>query len=121
MGALCSNIIRWLNPSPIVRSETPSGVEIVVSRETNDTGIIHYVHLLNHYIWESSVYDRNDGAVPSLSDPVVWLNEEVVGEVSRMVRLSDDREMPVNRRDGWFEICIDRLQAHEVVMIESGG
>lgn len=118
MARLCANVVRWLDTDPILRSEAPSGVEIVVGRGRSDRGVRHVVHFLNHYVSESSLYDNNAEAAPALSDVAVWVNERHVGDVTRIVRLSDGAEIPLRRSDGWIEVRLDRLRVHEIIVLE---
>jgi hypothetical protein len=120
MARLCANIVHWLDTDPILRSESPSGVEIVVGRDETGRGPRHVVHFLNHYVAES-MYDRDDRSAPVLSDVAVWLNEQRVGKVSRLIRRSDGAELPLIVEDGWVEVRLDRLRVHEMVVLEGVG
>jgi hypothetical protein len=120
MARLWANIVRWLDTNPILRSDSPSGVEVVVSCDETGPGSRHVVHFLNHYVAES-MYDRDDRSAPVLSNIAVWLNEQHVGKVSRLTRLSDGAELPLNVEDGWVEVRLDRLRVHEMVVLEGVG
>jgi len=107
---LAVNLVNFLVEEPLIRSEAPSGVEVVVTRQAGR----HIVHLLNHYVDESSRYDRGEDTVPVLADVAVWINERRVGRVKRIVRIPEGDELPIERDGSWVRVCAERLAVHEM-------
>lgn len=114
MARLAANVVNLLIDEPLIRSETASGVEVVVARQANR----HLVHLLNHYVDESSRFDRGEDTVPVLADVTVWINERRIGPVRRVVRVPQGTELPIERDGSWVRVCAERLKVHELFCLE---
>ena len=110
---LSRNLLAHLEPEPLVRSETPPEVEVVVNRQ----GTRHVVHLLNHYGDMTQMFDRRYD-VPRLARVTVWLNERRIGPVSRIVRVPQDRELAIERDANWVRLVADELAIQEIFVIE---
>ena len=110
---LSRNLLAHLEPEPLVRSETPPEVEVVVNRQ----GERHVVHLLNHYGDMTQMFDRRYD-VPRLARVTVWLNERRIGPVSRIVRVPQDRELAIERDANWVRLVADELAIQEIFVIE---
>jgi len=118
---LAVNLLDMLDDEPLVRAQVPSGVEVVLARALAGTSYV--LHLLNHYVDESSRYDRDDSTVPTLADMSVWLNERRIGPVRRVLRIlpGDDptpAEAPFERDGAWVRVRADRLAVHEMFVVE---
>jgi len=94
---------------PLLRSEAPSGVEVIVNRQGNR----HIVHFVNRYPILTGLNDR-PGNLPSLANVTVWINENRVGKVRRILRAPRDREIGLERNGSWV-----RLRAKELAIQES--
>ncbi len=108
-------LVQSLDDEPLLRSEAPSGVEVVVARGSGR----HVVHMLNHYVDESSRFDRGDSTCPVVAGATVWVNESRVGPVARMFRPSDDADLDVVRDGDWLPVRVERLAVHEMVVLDA--
>ena len=115
MGAMCAALVRALDPHPLLRSEAPSTVEVVATRQKEGGRRRHVVHFLNHGLYEGARYDATP---PTLADVAIWLNEERVGPISKLTRLTDGRELDVHRDGTWVRVGAERLTAHEMIGVE---
>ncbi len=106
---MVENLIHLLIEEPLLRSEAPSGVEVIVNRQGNR----HIVHFVNRYPILTGLNDR-PGNLPSLANVTVWINENRVGKVRRILRAPRDREIGLERNGSWV-----RLRAKELAIQES--
>ena len=110
---LSKNLVSLLEEQPLLRSETPSGVEVVVNRQ----GDRHILHLINHYVENSSFHDKpND--LPKLSNVSVWVNEERIGPVKKIVQVPHNQEMKLERHGSWVHVEAQELGIQEIFVLE---
>ncbi len=119
MARLCANLVRSLDPEPLIWTDAPSGVEIVLGRMGGRGGPGFVIHFLNHYVAMSTLHDEGEHGIPRISDVAVRVNERRVGRVERLRRLSDGRELPVCRDGRWVEVHLEYLAVHEMVALET--
>ena len=110
---LTYNLIDHLIDDPLLRSEAPSQVEVVVNRQDHR----HIVHLINKYTISSSVHDRPD-APPTLANVTVWVNENRIGPVGRIVRAPQNTEIKVDRDGPWLRLTANELAIQEIFVLE---
>ena len=106
------NLAAFLIEDPLIRSEAPSAVEVVVNRQGNR----YIVHFLNHYAGVSSLHDRAH-AGPVLSDVGVWLNQSRIGRVKRIIPVPCGEETEVETDGNWVRVAVPQLGIHEMVMV----
>jgi hypothetical protein len=109
---VAKNLASFLIDEPLIRSEAPSGVEVVLNRQ----GTSHIVHFLKHYAASSSLHDSAD-AGPVLSDVAIWLNQKRIGHVNRVIRVPDAAQMGLVTDGEWVRVAAPQLRFHEMVML----
>ena len=113
LSQLTLNLVSLLVEEPLLRAETPSGVEVVVNRQ----GERHIVHLLNYYVDMSNFYDKCD-SMPKLANVSVWINENRIGPVKKIIRVPDNQEMKVERDGSWVHLVSAELGIQEIFVLE---
>jgi len=111
---LAANLARLMVGEPLMRGNTPAGVEVVL----NSQGNRYVVHLLNHYI--SGQYYDSRKSILKLADVPVSINERRSGQIKQAFRLSGGKqEEMLIRRDGpWAEVRIAELGVHALIVLE---
>ncbi|MDO9543040.1 MAG: alpha-L-fucosidase, partial [Kiritimatiellia bacterium] len=106
------NLVPLLIEEPLLRSESPSAVEVVVNRQGNR----HIIHFLNHYVDMSSFYDRPH-TVPRLSNVSVWINQNRIGPVKKVFQVPDMKEMELETNGVWVRVAPQELNIHEMFVL----
>ena len=109
---LAENLARRLINEPLLRSDAPAGVEIVINAQPGR----HIVHLLNNLLSPVLVSDNRSGRFV-LADISLALNEQRIGAVRRVVMI-DGTELPMQRDGNWVRVTVPRLKVHEVLALE---
>ena len=110
---LSRNLLSYLEEEPLVRSETPPEVEVIVNKQ-NDR---HIVHMFNHYGDMTQLYDRRYD-VPKLANVSFWINEKRIGAVKKIVRVPDNQEMEIERDGSWVRLLAPELAIQEIFVLE---
>ena len=110
---LTVNLVSLTLEEPLLRSETPSGVEIVLNRQ----GEGHILHMINHYVERSSFHDRPSD-LPKLSNVSVWVNEGRIGALKKIVRVPHNQEMKLERDGSWVHVEAQELGIQEIFVLE---
>lgn len=108
---LGENLALRLVLEPLLRSEAPTGVEIVMNEQPKR----HLVHLLNNLI-HPMVYSESRGGNLALADVSFSVNEKRVGPIRQVVS-GDGTELPMKRNGKWLRITVPRLKVHEVLAL----
>jgi hypothetical protein len=106
---LAENLASRLINEPLLRSDAPAGVEIVVNAQPGR----HIVHLLNNLLSPVLVSDNRSGRFV-LADISFALNEERIGPVRQVVTI-EGTELPMQREGKWAKVTVPRLKVHEVL------
>jgi hypothetical protein len=110
---LAQNLAASLIEEPIVRSDVPAGVGIVINRKNGR----HIVHLLNNLLDPILFSDSRRGLVV-LSSLRFAINEKRTGPIRR-ASLGDGRELPIKKDGKWVTVTVPQLTVHEAVVFES--
>ncbi len=110
---LIRNLISLMVDDPLLKSETPPGVEVIVNCQHDR----HIVHLINHYLDMTSLYDRRDN-VPKLGNVSVWINEKRIGSVKKIIRVPDKQEIEVERDGCWVHLVAPELVIQEIFVLK---
>ncbi len=110
---LVENLIDSLIKEPLLRSEAPSGVEVVVNRQ----GDRHIVHLVNRYPILTALNDR-PGNPPSLANVTLWMNENRIGKVQGILRAPGGRTIDLERDGSWVRLTAPELVNQEIFALE---
>ena len=106
-------LISYLEEEPLVSSETPPEVEVIVNKQ----GERHIVHMLNHYGDMTHIYDRRYD-VPKLANVSIWINEKRIGSIKKIIRVPDNEEMKIERDGSWVHLLAGELAIQEIFVIE---
>lgn len=108
---LAENLALRLVNEPLLKSEAPAGVEIVINRQPGR----HVVHLLNNLLDPMLFSDNRPGRI-TLADISFAVNEQRIGVV-RQARAADGQELPLKHEGKWAKITLPRLGVHEVLAL----
>ncbi|HOM56246.1 MAG TPA: hypothetical protein PLG27_00680, partial [Candidatus Latescibacteria bacterium] len=111
---LCSNIVSYLCPEELWRTNAPSGVEIVLSRKEGK----YLLHVLNHYVEQSSRFDTGDDSIPSLAGFDILVNTKRIGSLGKVTRASTGASVPATRFNDYMRIHVDTLAIQEMYLLE---
>jgi hypothetical protein len=108
---LAENLAFRLIREPLLRSEAPAGVEIVINEQPGR----HLVHLLNNLI-HPMVYAETRSGRFTLADVSFSVNEKRIGSVRRVLTI-DGTELPIQHDGKWMRVTVPRLRIHEVLAL----
>ena len=103
----------YLIAEPLIKSAVPSAVEIVVNSQRDR----HIVHFLNHCAEMSCFYDEPD-RIPVLSNVSVWVNQNRIGKVEKILRIPENREVDIVTDGQWLGLSVEDLGIHEMFSLE---
>lgn len=111
---LCSNIVSYLCPEELWRTNAPSGVEIVLSKKEGK----YFLHVLNHYVEQSSRFDTGDDSIPSLAGFDILVNTKRIGSLGKVTCASTGASVPATRINDYMRIHVDILAIQEMYLLE---
>jgi alpha-L-fucosidase len=106
------NLALRLVAEPILRSEAPAGVSIVVNEQKGR----HIVHLLNNLLDPILFSDSRRGLL-KLASLKFALNESRTGSIRRATTASG-QELGIQRNGKWAAVTVPELGVHEAVVFE---
>lgn len=106
------NLALRLIDEPLLRSEVPAGVEIVVNKQEGR----HIVHLLNYLSSPMLFTDDHPGRL-ELADLPLAINEKRIGHVRRATTF-DGTVVPLEREGKWLRVIVPRLKIHHMIAFE---
>ena len=106
---LAENLALRLIGEPVLKSEAPAGLEIVINAQPKR----HLVHVLNTLIHPVVYAETRPGSL-TLADVSFAVNEKRIGAV-RKVTTSERADLPMQRNGKWVRVTLPRLQVHEVL------
>jgi alpha-L-fucosidase len=110
---LAQNLAASLIEEPIIRSDVPAGVALIVNRKNGR----YIVHMLNNLLDPILFSDSRRGLV-------VWsgltfaINQKRTGPIHRVI-LSDGRVLPSKTDGKWVTVTVPELTVHEAVVFET--
>jgi alpha-L-fucosidase len=106
------NLALRLVPEPILRSEVPAGVSIVVNEQDGR----YIVHLLNNLL-DPMLFSDNRTGLLKLASLKFGLNQRRTGSVRRAATVSG-QELQIQRNGKWAAVTVPELNVHEAVVFE---
>jgi hypothetical protein len=109
---LVAQLVRRLLREPLVQTDAPAGVELVLNRATDGRLLLH---LLNLYVASEHIDTQ---AVPRLADIHLQLNEARLGSIGSASTAPPLQRVRISReRPGWASITVPSLAIHQVVVV----
>jgi hypothetical protein len=111
---LAANLLRVLVPEPLLRTDAPPGVELVLNRAPDGRLLLH---LLNNYV--ASEYVSAGEAAPRLAPIRVDVNETRLGPMASAAVGPPEALLPISRRElpGWASVTAPSLQIHQTITL----
>lgn len=106
------NLALRLIPEPILRSDVPAGISIVVNEQSGR----YIVHLLNNLLDPVLFSDSRSGLV-KLANLKFALNENRTSSLRRAATVSGE-ELRIQRNGKWAAVTVPQLGVHEAVIFE---
>lgn len=111
---LATDLVRRLLPEPVLSTNAPQGVEVVLNRRGNE----YVLHLINTYPGLESGRFLPEQGTMQLGGLKVWLNGNVLGKVQSAQVVPDGEPAKLIQEDGWHALDLPPLEDHLAFAIE---
>jgi hypothetical protein len=109
---LLSNLADMLVDEPILRTDAPAGVEILLRRSSKG----YLLHLFNKYAALPAVADPSRN--PRIADTTVWLNPSRIGDVQTAEGIAGEGNVELSLKDTWPMIRVPKIDLHSCVSLQ---
>ncbi len=111
---LACNLIAALLPEPLLDTDAPPGVELVLNR-TRDGRLL--LHLLNNYVFSEHLGTHD---APRLAELHVALNESRVGPIGSASVAPPEQPLTIDHqlRPGWSSLTLPPFAIHQVLILQ---
>ncbi len=106
-------MIRKLLPDPILKTNAPPGLEVVLNRQKCG----YVLHLINKYPGASGTYALEDHRLP-MHDLEVSVNQSQIPTPTRIYLAPRRQEVNWSLQNGWMKISVPTFDTNALIVIE---